>query len=189
MSQGKVAMWYDATSAAGSLEDPAVSKVAGKVGYAHAPVEKTKASGWLWAWAWAHAEDQPRSTTTPAKFISWASSKEYEKLVGEQARLGAGAGRQAGLDLRDPRVHEGRRGVRRRHAEGDRGGRPDQPGRAAAARRVGIQFVDIPEFADLGTKVSQDVSAADRRAEDASRRRWTTGRSWPRTSPRSTRYQ
>ena len=24
---------------------------------------------------------------------------------------------------------------------------------------VGIQFVDIPEFTDLGTKVSQDVSA------------------------------
>ncbi len=25
---------------------------------------------------------------------------------------------------------------------------------------VGVQFVGIPEFADLGTKVSQDVSAA-----------------------------
>ena len=25
---------------------------------------------------------------------------------------------------------------------------------------VGIQFVDIPEFPDLGTKVTQDVSAA-----------------------------
>jgi sorbitol/mannitol transport system substrate-binding protein len=24
---------------------------------------------------------------------------------------------------------------------------------------VGIQFVDIPEFTDLGTKVSQDISA------------------------------
>ena len=51
MSQGKVAMWYDATSAAGSLEDPKVSKAAGKIGYAQAPVVKTKASGWLWTWA------------------------------------------------------------------------------------------------------------------------------------------
>src|SRR3954447_3989247 len=32
-SQSKTAMWYDATSAAGSVEDPKVSKVAGKVGY------------------------------------------------------------------------------------------------------------------------------------------------------------
>jgi hypothetical protein len=46
MQQGKVAMWYDATSAAGSLESEE-SPVAGKVGYAPAPVEKTKSSGWL----------------------------------------------------------------------------------------------------------------------------------------------
>jgi sorbitol/mannitol transport system substrate-binding protein len=25
---------------------------------------------------------------------------------------------------------------------------------------VGVQFVDIPEFQDLGTKVSQDIAAA-----------------------------
>ncbi len=25
---------------------------------------------------------------------------------------------------------------------------------------IGIQFVDIPEFPDLGTKVSQDIAAA-----------------------------
>lgn len=25
---------------------------------------------------------------------------------------------------------------------------------------IGIQFVDIPEFADLGTKVAQEISAA-----------------------------
>ena len=33
---------------------------------------------------------------------------------------------------------------------------------------VGIQFVDIPEFTDLGTKVSQDISAvvADKKSVD-----------------------
>jgi len=44
---GKVAMWYDATVAAGLLE-AAGSDVRGKNGYAAAPVELTKASGWLW---------------------------------------------------------------------------------------------------------------------------------------------
>ena len=44
-------MWYDATSAAGSLEDP-TSPVKGKIGYVAAPVDKTDASGWLYTWAW-----------------------------------------------------------------------------------------------------------------------------------------
>ncbi|MDR6863114.1 ABC-type glycerol-3-phosphate transport system substrate-binding protein [Phycicoccus sp. 3266] len=44
--QGNVAMWYDATSAAGSLEaDDSPTK--GKFGYAPAPVVKTDSSGWL----------------------------------------------------------------------------------------------------------------------------------------------
>jgi sorbitol/mannitol transport system substrate-binding protein len=64
MSQGKVAMWYDATSAAGSLENPSQSKVAGKIGYAYAPVNKTKSSGWLYTWAWA-IEKASNNPTTP----------------------------------------------------------------------------------------------------------------------------
>ena len=51
MTQGNVAMWYDATSAAGSLEADD-SPVKGKIGYVAAPVVKTQASGWLYAWAW-----------------------------------------------------------------------------------------------------------------------------------------
>ena len=51
-TQSKVAMWYDATSAAGSLEAPD-SPVKGKMAYAQAPVKMTDASGWLYTWAWA----------------------------------------------------------------------------------------------------------------------------------------
>jgi sorbitol/mannitol transport system substrate-binding protein len=47
--QGNAAMWYDATSAAGSLE-AADSPVRGKMGYVAAPVIKTDSSGWLYAW-------------------------------------------------------------------------------------------------------------------------------------------
>src|SRR3954453_7702784 len=49
--QGKAAMWYDAPSAAGSLEAND-SPVKGKIGYVPAPVVKTQSSGWLYAWAW-----------------------------------------------------------------------------------------------------------------------------------------
>src|SRR3954449_9405038 len=44
LSQGKVAMWYDATAAAGSLE-AAKSPLKGKIGYVQAPVAKTRSSG------------------------------------------------------------------------------------------------------------------------------------------------
>jgi sorbitol/mannitol transport system substrate-binding protein len=40
-SQDRAAMWYDATSAAGSVES-SDSKVAGKVGYVHAPVKEPR---------------------------------------------------------------------------------------------------------------------------------------------------
>ena len=158
MSQGKVAMWYDATSGAGSLEDPNVSKVAGKMGYAYAPVVKTKTSGWLWAWAWIMPKTSKKQDAA-AKFMLWASSKDYEKLVGEK--------------LGWPRVPSGKRVStysipEYKEAAGSFGDLtlksieetdPTNPG-TQPRPTVGIQFVTIPEFADLGTKVSQEVSAA-----------------------------
>src|SRR5918996_2528810 len=82
-TQGHAAMWYDATVAAGSLEDRKVSKVVGKNGYAPAPVMETKWSGWLWAWSLA----VPTTAKDPGaawKFVSWATSKQYIRMVGEQ---------------------------------------------------------------------------------------------------------
>ena len=132
MSQGKVAMWYDATSAAGALEAED-SPVKGKIGYAQAPVKETKSSGWLWTWSWA-VQAATKKQDAAGKFISWASSKEYEELVGVQARLVQGPVRQAHLHLREHRVPGGRtpsssRTLRHRER------RPDQPRRAAAADR------------------------------------------------------
>ena len=142
MSQSKVAMWYDATSAAGSLEDPKVSKVAGKVGYALAPVKETEASGWLWAWAWAMPKTTKKADAA-AKFMLWASSKEYEELVGEKlgwARVPAG---KRETHLRDPGVQEGGRRVRSTDPAGDRGGQPENPG-VQPRPTVGVQFVGHP---------------------------------------------
>ena len=105
------------------------------------------------------------------------------------ARLVAGPGRQAGLDLREPRLPQGRR--RRSPSRPRRPSRP--PTRTTRAcsrgRRIGIQFVDIPEFPDLGTQVVQDVSCGDRRADQPSTRPWTRARSSPRTSPSATRHE
>ncbi len=157
MSQGKVAMWYDATSGAGSLEDSSVSKVAGNVGYAFAPVVKTKSSGWLWAWAWGMPKTTKRADSA-AKFILWASSKDYEKLVGQKlgwSRVPSGK-RASTYALPEYKQAAGAFGDTTLKAiqEAD----PVNPG-VQPRPTVGVQFVDIPEFADLGTKVAQSVSA------------------------------
>src|SRR5690606_9630595 len=73
----------DATSAAGSVESPELSQVAGKVGYAHAPVVETDEAGWLWAWNLAIPETSQKKDAAWT-FIEWATSKEYVRLVGEE---------------------------------------------------------------------------------------------------------
>ena len=158
MSQSKVAMWYDATSAAGSLENPSVSKVVGKVGYVQAPVEKTKASGWLWTWAWVMPKTT-KNADAASKYMLWATSKEYEQLVGEKlswSQVPAGK-RKSTYSIPEYKKAAAAFGPQTLQAiqEAD----PENPG-VQARPTVGVQFVDIPEFQDLGTKVSQDIAAA-----------------------------
>ncbi|GAA2898366.1 MULTISPECIES: ABC transporter substrate-binding protein [Streptomyces] len=157
MTQGKVAMWYDATSAAGSLE-AANSPVKGKVGYAPAPVEKTESSGWLYTWAWG-IQKSSRNPDNAWKFVSWASGKGYEELVGDQAGwsnvpAGKRASTYANADYRKEAA-----AFQEMTKEAIEKARPDDPG-VQPRPAPGIQFVGIPEFTDLGTKVSQEISAA-----------------------------
>ncbi|TLS46481.1 sugar ABC transporter substrate-binding protein [Streptomyces montanus] len=158
MSQKKVAMWYDATSAAGSLEDAKSSKVAGHVGYAYAPTVETKSSGWLWAWAWAMPKTTKKADAA-SKFMLWASSKKYEKLVGEKlgwARVPAGK-RASTYEI--PQYQKAASSFGDITLKSIEGADPSNPG-VQPRPTVGIQFVAIPEFQDLGTKVSQEISAA-----------------------------
>ncbi len=157
MTQGKVAMWYDATSAAGSLEAND-SPVKGKIGYAAAPVKVTKSSGWLYTWAWA-VEQKSTNKDNAWKFISWASSKAYEALVGKQlgwSRVPAGK-RASTYDNADYLKAAGAFAAQTKSAIESVD--PNNPG-VQPRPAPGIQFVDIPEFPDLGTKVSQYVSSA-----------------------------
>lgn len=158
MSQSKVAMWYDATSAAGSLEDPSVSKVAGKVGYVHAPVEKTKSSGWLWTWAFVMPKTT-KNADAASKFALWATSKDYENLVGQKlgwSRVPAGK-RASTYEI--PEYKKAAAAFGAMTLKSIEEANPVNPG-VQPRPTVGVQFVDIPEFQDLGTKVSQDIAAA-----------------------------
>ena len=157
MTQGKTAMWYDATAGAGSLE-AAGSPVKGRIGYVPAPVEKTDSSGWLYTWAWGMQKASKKSDKA-WQFISWASGKNYEALVGEKSGwANVPAGKRASTYANPAYRTEAAAFAdvtRKAIAAAD----PVSPG-TQPRPTTGIQFVGIPEFTDLGTKVSQEISAA-----------------------------
>jgi len=156
--QGKAAMWYDATSAAGTLEDQNASKVAGHVGYVYAPVEKTDYSGWLWTWSWVMPKTTKKADAA-WKFISWATSKDYEQLVGSKlgwSRVPSGK-RTSTYSI--PQYKDSAKAFADVTLGSIEHANPQNPG-VQPRPALGVQFVGIPEFADLGTKVSQEVSAA-----------------------------
>jgi len=157
LAQSKVAMWYDATSAAGSLESDE-SPVKGKLAYAQAPVELTKSAGWLYAWSWA-IEKSTQKSADAWKFISWASGTEYENLVGTElgwSRVPAG---KRASTYENPKYLEAAKAFAEPTKTAITEADPTNPG-VQPRPTVGIQFVDIPEFTALGTKVSQDISSA-----------------------------
>ncbi|MFD4785508.1 ABC transporter substrate-binding protein [Streptomyces sp. NPDC058459] len=157
MTQSKTAMWYDATAGAGSLE-AAGSPVKGKIGYVSAPVDRTRSSGWLYTWAWGiqKASKQPDDAW---KFISWASGKGYENLVGKTAGWSnVPAGKRASTyEIPDYNKEAGAFADVTRDAIAS--AEPQNPG-VQPRPAPGIQFVGIPEFTDLGTKVAQEISTA-----------------------------
>ncbi len=155
--QGNAAMWYDATSAAGSLE-AADSPVKGKIGYAAAPVVKTQSSGWLYAWSWG-IEQASEKKENAWKFISWASGKDYEKLVGNELGWSSvPAGKRSSTYEIPEYVNEAKAFAAPTQSAIENAD-PLNPG-VQPRPAPGIQFVDIPEFPGLGTQVSQYISSA-----------------------------
>lgn len=155
-AQGDAAFWYDATSAAGSVESPDLSDVAGNVGYAHAPVVETEESGWLWAWNLAIPETSENKEAAWT-FMEWATSKEYIELVGNElgwSRVPPGS-RESTYQIAEYQEEAG--------AFADltydimTAVDPTQPG-VDPQPWVGIQYVTIPEFQDLGNQVSQEIA-------------------------------
>ena len=151
---GKVAMWYDATVGASNFTGDA----AANSGYALAPMKEKPYSGWLWAWSLGMPTTSTKKDAAWA-FASWATSQDYIKLVG--SKLGwnhvppgtrtstyqipdyqkvAGSFAQLTLDSIT-------------HADVDHPTVDPVP-------YTGIQYVDIVEFQELGTQVSQFIAAA-----------------------------
>ncbi len=157
MSTGKAAMWYDATVAAGFLNDPKQSQVAGKIGYALAPVDKKKNNGWLWAWSLA-VESSSKHKDAAFAFIKWATSKDYIQLVGEKQGWGVAPPGTRQSTYANPKYKEAAPFadlVLKSILNADYKKPTLNP-----VPYEGVQYVAIPEFQQLGTEVSQQIAAA-----------------------------
>lgn len=157
MTSGKAAMWIDATVAGGMLENPKESQVAGKMGYAPAPIEATpNGSHWLWSWAFAIPK-AAKQAEAAEKFAVWATSKDYIKLVAEDigwAGVPPGT-RKSTYD--NPEYQKAPFAAPTLQAM--QSADPTNPA-IKPVPYTGIQFVAIPEFQSFGGVVGQNISGA-----------------------------
>ena len=152
---GKVAMWYDATVAAGYLE-ASNSPVKGKNGFAFAPVNKTKSSGWLWTWALAI----PKSSPNPSdawKYIAWATGPQYLKAAGPRVK-GGWAAIPPGTRLSTYRIPQYKKAAKAFAATtlaAMKAAPITNPGTSKRPGLPGVQYVGIPQFQDVGNRCTQ----------------------------------
>ncbi len=155
--QGKCAMWYDATVAATSIAGSYPSVFA-QTGYAFAPVEKTSSSGWLWSWALGIPQgvsDQGAAW----KWISWATSKQYDSLVAQKYGWSAvPPGTRTSL-YSNPSYQKAASAFANITLQSINGTDPTHP-TVNPVPYVGIQYVDIPQFETLGLTVGQQIAGA-----------------------------
>ncbi len=160
MIQGQAAMWYDATSAAGTLQSSKFSK---DYGYAPAPVKVTKSSSWLYTWAWG-VEQKSQKKDAAWKFISWASGKGFANVIGSGTGKGMGwanvpAGGRASL-YTNPEYLKVASSFAKPTLDAINSSDPNNEGRPTPPPVPGIQFVGVPQFTDFGQTVSQYISNA-----------------------------
>src|ERR1700678_1348428 len=155
--QGKCAMWYDATVAATSIATT-YPQIAANTGYAFAPVDKTQSSGWLWTWSLGI----PQGTSNAGaawKFVSWATSKQYDSLVASKYGWAAvPPGTRTSL-YNNPSYLSAAKAFAPITLASIDGTDPDHP-TVNPVPYVGVQYVDIPQFETLGVTVGQQIAGA-----------------------------
>jgi sorbitol/mannitol transport system substrate-binding protein len=155
---GKCAMWIDATVAASMVSNPKDSKVADKVSFALAPnTGLGKNANWLWAWSLAIPAGS-KKTDAAEKFIAWATSKDYTKLVAsKEGWANVPPGTRTSL-YQNPEYLKVAPFAKPTLASIDAAD-PNKP-TVKPVPYVGVQYAAIPEFQGIGTAVGQQFSAA-----------------------------
>jgi sorbitol/mannitol transport system substrate-binding protein len=162
--QGKAAMWYDATVAAGLIATTYPS-VSANTGYAFAPTGSPAGaagvpSGWLYTWSLSI----PKGTSNQdaaLKYIEWATGKQYIAYSGPKigwANIDPGT-RSSTYALPQYKKAAGAFApVTLQSINDATPAHPTNPN--VQVPYTGVQFLDEPWFIALGTEVSQQISAA-----------------------------
>jgi len=158
MSQGKGAMFYDATSFGGVLETPSTSTVAGQVGYVYAPTAVTTyGSHWLWAWSLGIVNSS-HNKDAAFQFLTWATSSQYLTLAGQTfGWANVPPGTRASL-YQNPDYQKAAP-FAQVTLDSINTATPDHPTLNPVPYH-GVQYVGIPQFEAVGEQVSDLISAA-----------------------------
>jgi sorbitol/mannitol transport system substrate-binding protein len=157
-SAGRCAMWLDATIAASALTDPKRSSVARHVLFAQAPTGITsRGANWLWAWSLAIPASS-RQPEAARRFVLWATSKEYVRLVARESGWGrVPSGTRKSTYASFDYLASSRSATAELQALHSADLKlPTLP----SSPYTGIQFVAIPEFQDIGNAVGRHVADA-----------------------------
>jgi len=155
-AQGQCGLWIDATVAAGTLFDPTMSSVATQVGLVAAPHGASdRGTQWLWSWAFAIPATSQQFPEA-LRFIQWATSKSYIQAIGGRFGWVVAPPGTRQSTYRDPRYRASAPfadAVRDAIVQAD----PNRPTQHAVPYK-GIQYVAIPEFQAVGTRVGQEMA-------------------------------
>jgi len=157
-NEGKCGMWIDATIAASFITDPGQSKVADKVAFAQSPIAVTnRGANWLWAWSLAIPAGSQQKAEAQ-KFIEWATSKNYIKLVASKngwgsVPTGTRTSTYNNSNFQNAAVFADAELKAILSADPSNSTLEPTP-------YVGVQFAAIPEFQAIGVAVGQQMSAA-----------------------------
>ena len=156
MQSGGAAMWYDATVAAGFLENEGLT---GNLGVAMAPTGPADLpGGWLWTWGFAIPENA-ENTAAAWEFISWATSEEYINVVGENDGWAAAPPGSRVSTYENPDYIAATESFSDVVLDQILLADPNNPGLTPRPGLPGVQYVGIPEFPDIGTRCTQEISA------------------------------
>ncbi|MFZ4285934.1 ABC transporter substrate-binding protein [Variovorax sp. HJSM1_2] len=157
-NEGKCGVWIDASIAASFVSDPKQSKVADKAEFVQAPTAVTpKGANWLWSWNLA----VPASSKKPElaqKFITWATSKDYVKLVAKEVGWQSVPTGTRKSTYASPEFQK----VARFAATELKAIETANPNDSTLPKSpyVGVQYAAIPEFQAIGIAVGQQMSSA-----------------------------
>lgn len=156
-TQGKCAMWYDSTVAAPTIAGTAPS-VFKDTGYAYAPTVNKPNSGWLYSWSLGipkNSKNQKAAWT----FLDWATSRQYIQTVGQKlgwSQLPPGS-RNSTYQI--PQYQQAAGSYAGITLTSMQDATPQHP-TVNPVPYTGVQFVDIPQFENFGTQVSQQIAGA-----------------------------